>query len=343
LSQAFSQAAEKVKPAVVNISTTTIIPGRVDPMGGLFERFFGPGAFTTPAQEVHSLGSGVLIRPDGYIVTNDHVVRGAQSIVVALGEDTEVEATLRGSDPASDLAVLKITAGGLPVATWGDSDALRVGEWVIAIGSPMGLKYSVSAGIVSAKGRRDVGIAAVEDFIQTDATINPGNSGGALVNLRGELVGIPTAIFSKSGGSEGVGFAIPSNTAAGIVQAIIEDGRYPRGWIGIITGEVSRRRAELAGLAEGGGLSIDRLYQDSPAHRAGLLPGDIITRCNGQAVTGLSTLVEATSRAGTTGQLDLEYVRLERFGAGVRARALKATVRIVPQPVDSQGRTPQGV
>jgi len=339
LSEAFSQAAEHVKPAVANISTTTLIPGRRDP----FAEFYGMGGFSTPAQEVHSLGSGVVIRPDGYVVTNYHVIKGAQTIMVALGEDTELPATVRGSDPASDLAVVKVEATGLTAARWGNSDALRVGEWVIAIGSPNGLRYSVTAGIVSAKGRRDVGIATFEDFIQTDATINPGNSGGALINLQGEVIGIPTAIMSKSGGYEGVGFAIPSNVAEEVTRALIEQGRYPRGWVGIITTPVSRRRAQFAGTAEGEGLLVDRLYRDSPADQAGLRPGDIVTRCNGQAVTGLSTLVQAIAEAGTNGVLELQTVRLERVGNRIRAVPGAATVRIVPQPVDSEGRTPQGV
>ena len=339
LSEAFSQAAELVKPSVANISTTTVIPGRRD----LFAEWFGMGGFSTPAQEIHSLGSGVVIRQDGYVVTNYHVIKDAQSIMVALGEDTELPATVRGSDPASDLAVVKVEATGLTPARWGDSDALRVGEWVIAIGSPNGLRYSVTAGIVSAKGRRDVGIATVEDFIQTDATINPGNSGGALINLQGELIGIPTAIMSKSGGYEGVGFAIPSNVASEITQALIDQGRYARGWVGVITMPVSRRRAELAGTAEGEGLLVDRLYRDSPADRAGIEPGDILTKCGGQTITGLSTLVQAIADAGTNGRLELEYIRFERVGNRIGARRGAATVQIAPQPVDAEGRTPQGV
>jgi len=339
LSEAFSQAAELVKPSVANISTTTVIPGRRD----LFAEWSGMGGFSTPAQEIHSLGSGVVIRQDGYVVTNDHVVRGAQTIMVALGEDTELPATVRGSDPASDLAVVKVEATGLTPARWGDSDAVRVGEWVIAIGSPNGLRYSVTAGVVSAKGRRDVGIATVEDFIQTDATINPGNSGGALINLHGEVVGIPTAIMSKSGGYEGVGFAIPSNAAGEIARALIDQGRYPRGWVGVITTPVSRRRAQLAGTAEGEGLLVDRLYRDSPADRAGLEPGDILTSCNGRAIAGLSTLVQAIAAAGTNGTVQIEYVRFEQVGNRIRPARGAATVRVVPQPVDSAGRTPQGV
>ncbi|MGQ9732340.1 MAG: S1C family serine protease [Candidatus Zipacnadales bacterium] len=343
LSQAFSLAAEKAKPSVANISTTTVIPGRRDPFMGIFEEFFGPGAFTTPAREIHSLGSGVVVREDGYIATNFHVVRGAQSIVVALGEDTEVAATLAGSDPASDLAVIKVNLKGLRPIEWGDSDALAVGEWVIAIGSPHGLKYSVTAGIVSAKGRRDVGITTFEDFIQTDATINPGNSGGALVNLRGELVGIPTAILSQSGGYEGVGFAIPSNAVADITGQLIQHGRYPRGWIGIIPAAVDRRRAELAGIAEGVGLVIDQLYRDSPAHRAGLLPGDIIVTCNKQPVTGMSTLVKAISGISTGGTVELGIVRLERVGEQVHRSERTVRVPVIQQPIDEQGRAPQGI
>jgi serine protease Do len=343
LSQAFAQAAQKISPAVANISTTTVIPGRASPASRWLEDVFGPGAFTTPAQEVHSLGSGVVIRADGYVATNYHVVRDAQSIVVALGGETEMPATVRGSDPAADLAVVKVEATGLPAARWGNSDALQVGEWVIAIGSPLGLQHSVTAGIVSAKGRCDVGICTVEDFIQTDCTINPGNSGGALANLRGEVVGIPTAILSESGGSEGVGFAIPSNVASVVTKALIEQGRYPRGWVGIMPGPVSRRRAQAAGLREGIGLVVGSLYRDSPAHRAGLQPGDIIVSCNGQEVSGLSVLVQAVAQAGTHGTLKLDYVRLVRQGEGIARTSGTAQVSIVPQPVGQDGKTPQGV
>ena len=343
LSAAFAQAADRVKPAVANISTTTVIPGRRDPFAGFWDNFFGPGSFSTPDREITSLGSGVVIRSDGYIVTNYHVVRGAQSIVVALGQDTELEASVRGSDPASDLAVLKVEATGLSTAQWGDSDALQVGEWVIAIGSPHGLRHSVTAGIVSAKSRRDVGIATFEDFIQTDATINPGNSGGALVSLAGEVIGIPTAILSKSGGYEGVGFAIPSNDAAEISAALIARGKYPRGWIGIVPASVGRQRAEFADIDEGAGLLVDQLYRNSPAHKVGIQPGDIVISCNGRPVTGLSTLAQALSEKGIGGEVTLGYIRLTRAGDRIRKTTGSVTLSIIEQPVDSQGRAPQGV
>ena len=343
LTQAFAQAAQKVTPAVANISTTTVIPGRTSPRSRMFEQYFGPGTFSTPSREVQTLGSGIVIRSDGYIATNYHVVQDAQSIVVALGRDTELEATVRGVDPAADLAVVKVNATGLPTITWGDSDRLQIGEWVIAIGSPRGLQHSVSAGIVSAKGRCDVGICTVEDFIQTDVTINPGNSGGALANLRGEVVGIPAAILSESGGSEGIGFAIPSNIAASITKTIIEQGRYPRGWIGIINGPVNRRRAELAGLHEGEGLLVENLYRDSPATKAGLQQGDIIVKCNGIEVTGPSVLVRAVAGAGMHGTLKLEYRRFVRQGQQIRTTSGVAQVSIVPQPVNQEGKTPQGI
>ncbi len=214
---------------------------------------------------------------------------------------------------------------------------------MIAIGSPHGLRYSVTSGIVSAKSRRDVGIATVEDFIQTDATINPGNSGGALVNLQGQVIGIPTAILSKSGGYEGVGFAIPSNEAKEITDQLVETGRFERGWVGIIPGDLSRQRAGLAELDEGKGLFVERLYRDSPAHKAGILPGDIIVSCNGLAVTGLSTIVQALAEAGQHGTLELSYIRLKRAGNGVRAEAADVTLEAISQPVDSEGRVPEGI
>ncbi len=343
LSQAFAQAAHKVTPGVANISTTKVIPGRTDRMSRMYQEFFGSSPFSAPPQEIHSLGSGIVIRADGYIATNYHVVRDAQSIVVALGRDTELEATVRGVDQAADLAVVKVNATGLPAITWGDSDRLEIGEWVIAVGSPLGLAHSVSSGIVSAKGRCDVGICAAEDFIQTDCTINPGNSGGALANLKGEVVGIPTAIFTESGGSEGIGFAIPSNIAASITKTLIEQGHYPRGWIGVITGPVNGQRAAWAGLREGVGLLVQNLYRDSPADRAGLQQGDILVKCNGVEVTGPSALVRAVAALGTSGTLKLEYIRLYRQGQQVGKTAGTAQVSIVAQPVTSDGKTPQGI
>ena len=271
LSRAFAEVARQVVPTVVNIATTTVIPGRRPILPPFFqlppelEMLLGE-----PAQEVHSLGSGIIISTDGFIVTNYHVVGKAQQIVVGLVDGRTVQARIVGLDAATEMAVIKISLKGLPAARWGDSDALQVGEWVLAIGSPMGLHHSVTAGIVSAKGRSGVGISSYEDFIQTDAAINPGNSGGALVNMKAEVVGINTAIASRTGAYEGIGFAIPSNTAARIARLLIQHGEVVRGYLGILPAEVTEEVARQLGLPAARGVLVRNIYRGSPAHRAGL-------------------------------------------------------------------------
>jgi S1-C subfamily serine protease len=242
-SEAFAAVAKLATPAVVNISAATIIPGRRSPLfdDPLFRYFFGDEdiPFREPERVVRSLGSGVIVSRDGLILTNNHVVAGASRITVTLADGRKFsDAQIVGTDPATDLALLRIRASNLPAIKWGDSRALEVGEWVLAIGNPYGLSQTVTAGIVSAKGRRDVGISVYEDFIQTDAAINPGNSGGALVNIRGELVGINTAILSQSGGNVGIGFAIPSHEARRVMELLLRDGKVSRGWLGIIPARV---------------------------------------------------------------------------------------------------------
>ncbi|MDW8322045.1 MAG: trypsin-like peptidase domain-containing protein, partial [Armatimonadota bacterium] len=242
-SEAFAAVAKAATPSVVNISAATIIPGRRSPLfdDPLFRYFFGDEdiPFREPERVVRSLGSGVIVSRDGLILTNNHVIAGASRISVTLADGRRyADAQVVGADPATDLALLRIRADNLPAIKWGDSRALQVGEWVLAIGNPYGLNQTVTAGIVSAKGRRDVGISLYEDFIQTDAAINPGNSGGALVNIRGELVGINTAILSQSGGNVGIGFAVPSHEARRVMELLLRDGRVSRGWLGIIPARV---------------------------------------------------------------------------------------------------------
>ena len=201
-----------------------------------FRRFFGDEFFREHEmprrRKEQSLGSGVIVSEDGYIITNNHVVEGADEIKVALSDKREFIGKVVGADPKTDLSIIKIKAGDLPAIVWGDSDRIEVGEFVLAIGSPFGLNQTVTSGIISAKGRANVGIADYEDFIQTDAAINPGNSGGALVNVRGELIGINTAIFTRSGGYMGIGFAVPSNMAKAVMDSLVKDGRVTRGWLG---------------------------------------------------------------------------------------------------------------
>jgi serine protease Do len=237
-----------------------------------------------------SLGSGVIVSPDGYIVTNNHVISKADEIKVLLNDKREFTGKVVGTDPKSDIAVIKINAKDLPTIPWGDSDKLEVGEYILAIGNPFGLNQTVTQGIVSAVGRANVGIADYEDFIQTDAAINPGNSGGALVNVRGQLVGINTAIFSRSGGYMGIGFAVPSNMSRAVMDSLIKSGKVVRGWLGVSIQEVTADLAKQFGIKQSKGALVSEVLPDSPAAAAGIQSGDVITTFNGKTVDGPSIL-----------------------------------------------------
>jgi Do/DeqQ family serine protease len=304
----FTGVAERTVPAVVNISSVQVVNRPNSPFANdpFFRNFFGDADMfgSRPSLE-NSLGSGVVISEDGYILTNNHVVVGESGgvslrqlpdITVTLGDQRELRAEIIGIDRSTDLALLKIDAEALPTIPWGDSTTLQVAEWVLAIGNPFQLSQSVSLGIISALGRRDVGISAYEDFIQTDAAINPGNSGGALVNARGELVGINTAIFSQSGGYQGIGFAVPSSLAREVVDELIEFGEVRRGSIGYVElAPLTTLLAAELGAPDADGLLVTRLRRDSPAYVAGLRPGDIVVAFGGAAVgsdTTLSRLVQ---------------------------------------------------
>jgi len=295
----FTLLVEKASPAVVNISTSRIvsqksagnqfeIPGQ-EQLPDIFKHFFErqfpqqkpPQKGQAP--KARSSGSGFLISKDGYILTNHHVVKDADKIIVALSDRREMEAELVGSDPRSDLALLKIEAEDLPYLTMADSDQLKVGEWVLAIGSPFGFDYSVTAGIVSAKGR-SLRSETYVPFIQTDVAINPGNSGGPLFNLDGEVVGINSQIYTRSGGFMGLSFAIPSNTAISVVAQLRETGEVARGWLGVQIQEVSQDLAESFGLDKAAGALISQVLDNSPALAAGLQPGDVITHVNGHEI-----------------------------------------------------------
>ncbi len=274
---------ERVTPAVVNISTESRVLVRDNPL--LSDPFFRH-FFDLPARPrertAQSLGSGVIVdAAKGYILTNHHVVDKAVQITVTLNDGRHFSAELVGADPESDIAVIKIPAEGLTQLTVSDSDALRVGDFVVAIGNPFGLGQTVTSGIVSALGRSGLGIEGYEDFIQTDASINPGNSGGALVNLRGELVGVNTAIFSKSGGNMGIGFAIPSNMARVVMEQLLEYGEVQRGLLGVSAQDLTVELAQAFGISSGGGAVVIGVTAGSPAEKAGLKVGDVILALNG--------------------------------------------------------------
>jgi serine protease Do len=295
----FTQLVEQASPAVVNISTTRIINQKPassqfnlpnqeqlpDIFKHFFERQFPQQKSPQPGQvpKAQSSGSGFLISEDGYILTNFHVIKDADKIIVALSDRREMEAELVGGDPRSDLALLKIEADDLPYLTLADSDQLKAGEWVLAIGSPFGFDYSVTAGIVSAKGR-SLRSETYVPFIQTDVAINPGNSGGPLFNLDGEVVGINSQIYTRSGGFMGLSFAIPSNTAIAVVAQLRENGEVARGWLGVQIQEVSQDLAESFGLDKAAGALVAQVLDNSPALEAGLLAGDVITQVDGNEV-----------------------------------------------------------
>ncbi len=334
----FVPVVKAVMPAVVNVSTTRVVKGA---QGGdiqpfmddpFFRQFFGEEFFRhfqiPRDRRENSLGSGVIVSNDGYIVTNNHVVAKADEIKVLLSDKREFKGKVIGADPKSDVAVIKIEGKDLPTIPWGDSDKLEVGEYVLAIGNPFGLNQTVTMGIVSAVGRANVGIADYEDFIQTDAAINPGNSGGALVNARGELVGINTAIFSRSGGYMGIGFAVPANMTRTVMQSLIKNGKVVRGWLGVSIQPVTPEIAKQFGLKESRGALVNEVIADSPAIAAGIKNGDIITSFNGKAIDSpamLRNVVAATSVGKT---VKVELLRDKK--------AQTVEVKVTEQPKDVQ-------
>jgi len=277
----YAAAVERAAPAVVNVYTARLVTERIAPSLG--EQLFG-GYLPRYRQRVErTLGSGVIVDDSGHIVTNHHVIANAEEIQVQLADARVAGAHIVGRDPDTDLAVLKIDLTPLPVVTFGRSDQLKVGDVVLAIGNPLGLSQTVTHGIVSATGRQQLGIALLEDFIQTDAPINSGNSGGALIDTRGALIGINTAIVAKSLGVEGIGFAIPVNMVRGVLADIISHGRVIRGWIGIVPEDISREMAAEYGLAQGG-VVLATLYVGSPAQQAGLETRDLLLAIDGTLV-----------------------------------------------------------
>ena len=284
-SGSYRDAARSALPAVVHIYTTQVVRQQRHPLfdDPIFRHFFGDRPEGQPRQN-SGLGSGVIVSPNGYILTNYHVIESADDIQVSLNDSKTYKAKVIGSDPESDLAVLQIKADKLPAITFGQMESLRVGDVVLAIGNPFGVGQTVTMGIVSALGRSHLGINTFENFIQTDAAINPGNSGGALVDSQGNLVGINTAIYSRTGGSLGIGFAIPVSSARSIMEQIIRTGTVTRGWIGVEAQEITPELAESFGLPDTEGSLIAGVMRGSPADTAGIRPGDVLLSVNGKPV-----------------------------------------------------------
>ena len=305
-SESFAPAAQKVIPSVVNVFTQQKVrspahPALQDP---IFRHFFGDRLDARP-REVSNLGSGVIVSANGYILTNHHVVEAADQIQVALADGSTVPAKVVGADPETDLAVLKIASDNLPAITFAQPDSLQVGDWVLAIGNPFGVGQTVTAGIVSALGRTQLGINTFENFIQTDAAINPGNSGGALVDSDGNLVGVNSAIYSRTGGSQGIGFAIPVSIARQVMEQIIQSGSVTRGWVGIEVQDMTPELAESFSLKNAEGALIAGVLKGGPADAGGIRPGDILLSVNGKKVSNSASLLNliAELKPGIDAQL----------------------------------------
>jgi serine protease DegQ len=325
-SDSFHDAVKRAQPSVVNIFTSKEMRAARHPLlnDPTFRRFFGeqPG---DDSQRATSLGSGVIVSSAGYVITNNHVVETADEIEVALSDGKKLQAKLVGADPETDLAILRVNAKDLPAVTFGTLEGLKVGDAVLAIGNPFGVGQTVTAGIVSALGRSGLGINTFENFVQTDAAINPGNSGGALVDVRGNLVGINTAIYSRSGGSMGIGFAIPVSTVKVVMEQIIRQGSVVRGWIGVEAQEITPALAESFKLKDPRGAVIAGVLRNGPADRGGVRPGDVLLEIEGQQVDGRSLLnIVAALQPGSPAKM-----KLNRKGEDME---LSVTVGRRPKP-----------
>jgi serine protease DegQ len=292
----YSVAAKRAAPAVVSVTASKAPPRRGQADDPWFRFFFGDRANPNdPRQRQVGLGSGVIVSPEGYLLTNNHVIEGADDIEVQLADGRKASAKVVGADPDSDVAVLKIALDHLPVVAFGSADALQVGDIVLAIGNPFGVGQTVTSGIVSALGRNQLGINTFENFIQTDAAINPGNSGGALVDTQGNLLGINTAIFSRTGGSLGIGFAIPVTIARQVMESLIRDGIVTRGWIGVEPRDLTPEIAETFNLPVKQGVLITGVLQNGPASAGGLRPGDVVVTVADRPVTDTAQLLSAVA------------------------------------------------
>jgi Do/DeqQ family serine protease len=332
----FTAVAERTIKAVTNISAVQVVRQPNSPFANdpFFQYFFGGGdpgeMFGYRNRYESSLGSGVVISSDGYVVTNNHVIGdNTAEVSVSMGDRRELKATVVGADSWTDLALLKVDATNLPVIPWGDSSTLKVAEWVMAIGNPFSLNQTVTLGIVSALGRAGMGISTYEDFIQTDAAINPGNSGGALINSRGELIGINTAIYSQSGGYQGIGFAVPSNLARRVIDDLKKYGEVRRGSLGYLdVAPLTTRLAEELRAPGTDGIVITQMSRTSSAYRAGLRPGDIIRAVNGETITNTGQFVRhiADTAIGSTVRIEvLRGGQTETIRAQVEKQEPRAT------------------
>ncbi len=323
-----SAAAKQASPAVVSI-TASKTPARNTPDDPWSQFFFGQGQNQQPQV---GLGSGVLVSREGYVLTNNHVVEGADDIEVQLADGRKARAKLVGTDPDTDVAVLKIALEKLPTITFGNTEHLEVGDVVLAIGNPFGVGQTVTSGIVSALGRNQLGINTFENFIQTDAAINPGNSGGALVDAQGRLLGINTAIYSRSGGSMGIGFAIPVDTAKQVMESLISLGEVKRGWIGVEPRDLTPEMAENFDLPVKEGVLITGVLQNGPAGQGGMRPGDVVVKIQGQAIRNTRQLLNAVAELapGSTGQVSVQR--------GAKVLELNVKVAQRPKPVARGGR-----
>ncbi len=339
LSDALSDVAAVATPSVVNISTTRLIKTRDEAPFDLFDdpffrRFFGdqlPHPNVPKEHKEQSLGSGVIVSEDGYIVTNNHVIEKSQEIKVLLTNKRDYKAKLIGADPKTDIAVIKIEATGLPALPWGDSNKLRVGEIVFAIGNPFGLNSTLTMGVISAVGRANVGIADYEDFIQTDAAINPGNSGGALINARGELVGINTAIVSRTGGYQGIGFAVPSSMARQVMESLIKYKKVVRGWLGVSIQEVTSDLAEEFGVKDLKGALVSGVMKGSPAEKAGIKQGDVLLAFGGKEVEDTGHLRNMVSQTPVGTKVKVKLLRQKK------EMELEVTVAELPKKLGEAG------
>ena len=324
----YSDAVELAAPAVANLYTTKLVSKPSHPLleDPQYRQFFDENNLPRQRRMESSLGSAVIMSPQGYLLTNNHVTAGADQIVVALKDGRETLARVVGSDPETDLAVLKIDLPNLPAITLGRSDKIRIGDVALAIGNPFGVGQTVTMGIISATGRNQLGLNTYEDFIQTDAAINPGNSGGALIDAHGNLIGINTAIFSRSGGSQGIGFAIPTKLAQEVMEAIIAHGQVIRGWLGLEVQPLTTELADSIGLQGQAGIIVAGIYRDSPALRAGLQPGDVILAIDGEPASDGRRAMNQVARKRPG-----EVVHIEILRAGEKHQ-LNAEVGQRPPP-----------
>ena len=336
LSQQFTQIVDKVSPAVVSIDAIQVIPGYrlpfpADPFSPLFQE----GDVFSPERRIPSVGSGLVVRKDGYILTNHHVINGVQEVRITFADDRVAPASWVGSDPASDLAVLKVELDNLPTLPWGSSEELKAGEFVLAFGSPFRMRGSVSHGIVSGKGRTDLGIADFENFLQTDAAINPGNSGGPLCNLKGEVVGVNTAILSKSGGSQGIGLAIPSEVARSVFEEIVTKGRVDRAWLGMWVSPMTPSAARELRMPAPKGVIVQGGYRSGPSGKAGFQAYDVILEMDGAPVQD-----ERQFRRMLT---TVPIGKVVEFLVWRQGRTVKLKVQTETRAIDSRGRPARGL